>query len=243
MPASFPDAEFRAFGIASANFFPGLLSDEVLYDPQEKRRHFDLSWQAVRYRYRSCSECSEEFKALLDNPSEMWQAGWSDEEMTYKLERCIYIFFMSALSIFDIFAVCLYFLGNAMQAAAFPDVAAPRKITRASTYKAISDAFPAEPVTGLMGGLPNDARFRGVDHIRNLLSHRISGRRSFRSSGTLNKDGSYATNFHKEIGTSPAQLESWSLIAIYCSVISTISPPCCPRSRMPRGLLPNRASP
>ena len=107
MPASFPEDEFRAFGIAASNFFPGLLSDEVLYDLQEKRRHFDLSWQAVRYRYRSCVECSEDFKALLANPSEMWQAGWGDEEMTYKLERCIYIFFMSALSVFDSFALCL----------------------------------------------------------------------------------------------------------------------------------------
>jgi len=198
MPASFPEAEFRAFGIAASNFFPGLLSDEVLYDPQEKRRHFDLSWQAVRYRYRSCAECSEEFKALVDSPSEMWQAGWGDEELTYKLERCIYIFFMSALSIFDSFALSLYFLGNAIQAAAFPDVAAPRKITRASTHKAMSAAFTADPITGLLGNLPNDARFKAIDQIRNLLGHRISGRRSVRSSGTLQKDGSHTTDFHEE---------------------------------------------
>jgi hypothetical protein len=198
MPASFPETEFRAFGIAASNFFPGLLSDEVLYDPQEKRRHFDLSWQAVRYRYRSCAECSDKFKVLLDNPSEMWQAGWGDEELTYKLERCIYIFFMSALSIFDSFALSLYFLGNAIQASAFPDVAAPRKITRASTHRAMSAAFPADPITGLLGNLPNDARFKAIDHIRNLLGHRISGRRSVRSSGTLKKDGSYTTDFHEE---------------------------------------------
>ena len=110
IPATFPDSEFRAFGIAASNLFPGLLSDEVLYDPQEKRRHFDLSWQAVRYRYRSCCEWNEEFRTLLDNPSEEWQAGWGDEELTYRLERCIYIFFMGALSVFDSFALCLYFL-------------------------------------------------------------------------------------------------------------------------------------
>src|SRR5216684_6960491 len=62
MPSIFPDTEFRAFGIAAGRFFPALLSDEVLYDPLEKRRHFDSSWQAVRYRYRSCAECSEEFQ-------------------------------------------------------------------------------------------------------------------------------------------------------------------------------------
>jgi len=198
MPASFPETEFRAFGIAASNFFPGLLSDEVLYDPQERRRHFDLSWQAVRYRYRSCAECSDEFKALLDSPSEMWQAGWGDEELTYKLERCIYVFFMGALSVFDSFALSLYFLGNAIQPAAFPDVASPRKITRTTTHKAMSAAFPHDAITGLIGGLPQDARFANIDTIRNLLAHRISGRRSVRCSGTLQKDGSYTTDFHKE---------------------------------------------
>ena len=207
MPASFPETEFRAFGIAASNFFPGLLSDEVLYDPQEKRRHFDLSWQAVRYRYRSCAECSDEFKALLDSPSEMWRAGWGDEELTYKLERCIYIFFISALSIFDSFALSLYFLGNAIQPTAFPEVANPRKITRTTTQKATSSAFPHDAITGLVGGLSQDARFATIDAFRNLLAHRISGRHSVRSSGTLRKDGSYITDFHEETWHIPGSTE------------------------------------
>ena len=198
MPSQFPDSDFRSFGIAATKFFPGLLSDEVLYDPLEKRRHFDWSWQAVRYRYRSCVECSAEFKALLDNPSQAWLSGWGDEELTYKLERCIYVFFVSALSVFDSFALCLYFLGNAMQASAFSDVANPRKITRFSTQKAMSTAFPNEAITGLLSGLPQDARFTTLEAIRNLLAHRLSGRRSVRSSGTLQEDGSYTTDFHEE---------------------------------------------
>ena len=198
MPASFPETEFRAFGIAASNFFPALLSDEALYDPQEKRRYFDWSWQAVRYRYRTCAECSDDFKALLDNPSEMWQAGWGDEEMSYKLERCIYIFFMGAVSVFDSFALSLYFLGNAIQASSFPDAANPRKITRSSTVKAMSAAFPADAIIGKLKGLADDTRFGTIEQIRNLLGHRISGRRSVRSSGTLNKDGSHTTDFHEE---------------------------------------------
>jgi hypothetical protein len=53
MPASPPETDFRAFGIAASAFFPGVISDEALFDPEEKRRHFDWSWQAVRCRYRS----------------------------------------------------------------------------------------------------------------------------------------------------------------------------------------------
>lgn len=198
MPSAFPDSEFRSFGIAAARFFPELLSDEALYDPLEKRRHFDWSWQAVRYRYRSCVECSEEFKALLANPGQAWQSGWGDEELTYKLEHCIYVFFVSALSVFDSFALCLYFLGNAIRASAFPGVGNPRKITRFSTQKAMSSAFPNEAITGLFSGLPQDARFATLEAIRNLLAHRLSGRRSVRSSGTLQEDGSYTTDFHEE---------------------------------------------
>src|SRR5579862_4953695 len=95
MRASFPETDFRAFGLAATAFFPGIVSDEALFDPEEKRRQFDWSWQAVRYRYRSCAECNDDFKALLANASEMWKAGWGDEELTYKLECCIYQFFTS----------------------------------------------------------------------------------------------------------------------------------------------------
>lgn len=198
MPSTFPDTEFRAFGIAAGRFFPGLLSDELLYDRLERRRHFDWSWQAVRYRYRSCAECSEEFKAVLDNASEAFVSGMGDEEITYKLEHCIYVFFMSALSVFDSFALCLYFLRDAIQPGAFPDVVNPRKITRTTTHKAMSAAFQQEAITVLLGSLSQDTRFASIDAIRNLLAQRISGRRSVRSSSTRHEDGTYTTDFHEE---------------------------------------------
>jgi hypothetical protein len=198
MPASFPETDFRAFGIAATAFFPGVISDEALFDPEEKRRHFDWSWQAVRYRYRGCAECNDEFKALLANPSDMWKAGWGDEELTYKLERCIYQFFTSALSVFDSFAFCLYFYGNALQPGAFPDVANPRGITRNATAKAFKAAFPQAAITGLLAGLSKDVRFSTIDTVRNVVGHRVSGRRSVRSSSTLQAGGTYTTDWHEE---------------------------------------------
>jgi hypothetical protein len=198
MPSSFPETDFRAFGIAATRFFPDLLSDEVLYDAQEKRRHFDWSWQAVRYRYRGCAECSEEFKSLLDAASETWDSMLGDEELTYKLERCIYIFFMSALSVFDSFALSLYFLGNTIQPTAFPDVINPRNITRSSTHKAMSAAFPQDAVTRLLGNLRQDAGLANIEAVRNLLAHRISGRRSVRSASTRHEDGNITRDFHEE---------------------------------------------
>jgi hypothetical protein len=196
MPASFPLTDFRAFGVAATAFFPGVVSDEALFDPEEKRRHFDSSWQAVRYRYRSCAECSDEFKALLVNASDMWKAGWGDEELTYKLERCIYVSFTSALSVFDSFAFCLYFFGNALEPTTFSRVSNPRVITRDATARAFKTAFPQAAITGLLACLSQDerfgdARFRAIDNARNLVGHRISGRRSVRASSTIERDGTH----------------------------------------------------
>jgi len=203
MPASFPETDFRAFGIAAHAFFPDIYTfkglQEVLYDLQEKKRQFDWSWPAVRYRYRSCTECNDEFKALLnDETSDWWKAGGHDEELVYKLERCIYQFFTSALSVFDSFAFCLYFYGNAVEPGAFVEVGNPRAITRNATAKAFTAAFPQAGITGLLAGLSKDSRFSTIDMVRNLVGHRISGRRSIRSSVTLQADGGYTTDLHEE---------------------------------------------
>ncbi len=178
MPPSFPSDEFRAFGVAAATFFPKLLSDEDLNDPLERRRHFDWSRQAVSYRYRSCAECNDEFKALLNNKSAMWRAGSGDEELTYKLERCIYVFFMSALSVFESFGFCVYFLGGALRPETFPHINTPQKVTLATTSKAFTAAFPNAAITGTLAALLQKPEFTTIVEIRNLLAHRLSGRLS-----------------------------------------------------------------
>jgi hypothetical protein len=190
MPSTFP-VEFREFGLATAPFFPKCLTDEDLNDPFKRRLHFDWSWQAVRYRYRLCAECNEEFKTL-------WKVDWDNQELTYKLERCIYMFFMSGLSVFDSFAFCLYFLGHAVQPGAFPDTANPRKIDRKATIKAFNNAFPQAKITGLLAGLRDDTGFSTIDALRNIVGHRLSGRPGIRSSATINADGTCTTDWHEE---------------------------------------------
>jgi hypothetical protein len=189
MPSGFPDTEFRAFGLAAHAFFPILLSDEDLYDPQEKLRQFDWAWQAVRYRYRLCFECCEEFKSLLANASESWRADWGDEELNYKLERCIYIFFMSGLSIFESFGFCIYFLGSRLQPSVFPHISQPKKITLGATSKAFAAAFPQAAITQCLAALLKQPEFTTLDGVRNILAHRLSGRRSVRSWVDVNRDG------------------------------------------------------
>lgn len=174
MPTAFPERQFQSFRTGANAFFPNPLSDE---DPWW---HFMMAWLAVRYRYRICAECNDEFKMLLANASQLWRAWSADEEQNYKLERCIYMFFMSGLSVFDSFAFCLYFLGNAMEPGAFPDVANPRNITRRATAKAFAAAFPQAAITLHLSELLHKSEFTTIDDIRNILAHRLSGRRRIR---------------------------------------------------------------
>jgi hypothetical protein len=120
-----------------------------------------------------------------------------DEELTYKLERCIYQFFTSALSAFDSFAFCLYFFGNALEPQSFPEISNPRALTRPTTAKAFNAAFPQATITGLLGCLSKDVRFSTIDTVRNLMGHRISGRRSVRPSSTIEADGTH-THWREE---------------------------------------------
>lgn len=198
MPSGFPEAEFRTFGLAAHAFFPDLVSDENLNDPLERRTQFDRAWQAVRYRYRLCAESSEEFRSLLANASESWRADAGDEELTYKLERCIYVFFMSGLSVFESLGFCLYFLGGAMQPNGFPHVAKPKKITLDATSKAFAAAFPQSVITQRLVELSQSPEFTTLDAVRNKSAHRLSGRRNVRSSSALHRDGTYECTMREE---------------------------------------------
>jgi hypothetical protein len=187
-PPSFPMDDFRAFGMAASSLFAGLISDENLADPLEKRRNFDWAWQAVRYRYRTCVERADEFTGLLFAPSGIawpdsaaWLSGAGDEELTYKLEQAIYVFFVGALSVFESFGFGLYFLGHAIKPGDFPHIATPKQIKLRGTGKTFVAAFPNASITGGLTELVQKPEFIRIEKIRNLLAHRLSGRPSFRS--------------------------------------------------------------
>ncbi len=189
MSSVFPESEFKAFGRAASAFFPDLLSDEALSDPLKKRQQFDRSYQAVRYRYRLSYDSCAEFKELLSNPSESWKAGWGDEELNYKLERCIYLFFMSSLSVFESLVFCLYFFGHAINPREFPHVNSPRKICLTVTSKAFLAAFPQAEISQYLSEMPQKPEYVEIETHRNILAHRLSGRRSVKLIGIIHPDG------------------------------------------------------
>jgi len=189
MPSSFPHDKFHEFGKHAAEFLPGLLSDQHLSDPLNRADHFYRAWMAVCYRYRTCTECNEEFKALHINAPDLWRECNSDEEHAYKLGRCLYTFFTNGLSVFESLGFCLYFVGGAIRPGDFPYMGKPKQITLKATSGAFTAAFPQTSITRGLVELPQKAEFNRIEEIRNILAHRLIGRRSVRSYGILNSDG------------------------------------------------------
>jgi len=197
MPASFPEEAFLKFGAAAPSFLPRILSDEYMTDSGERMQHFNLSWQAVRYRYRTCTECDAEFKAMLAAQRD-WEL--SDDERNYKLGRCVYEFFTNALSVFESFGFCLYFVGHALKPIDFPLVDSEnfRAITLGNVGKAFDVAFPKEPVAKELSQLRANQAFQQIEVIRNILAHRTAGGRGSSSHSILHADGSFTEESAKE---------------------------------------------
>ena len=191
MPSTFPQCTFQDFGKLAVTFFPPLMSNENLNDSCQKLLHFQNAWQAVRYRYRTCSEQNETFKMLFTNSMDcdLWREWTEGEDHNFKLEQCLYNFFTNALSVFESLGFCLYFVGAMINAKNFPKVTSPKDITLKTTRTVFTKAFPNASVTVHLKELLENPDFMRIDEIRNIQAHRVIGRRNIRSFGTTLSDG------------------------------------------------------
>ncbi|MGD0662100.1 MAG: hypothetical protein ABSD38_28925 [Syntrophorhabdales bacterium] len=192
VPPTFPETQFREFAQFAGKFFGSPLSDENWADPFRKQMHFSLSLEAILYRYRACCDCNDEFKRMLRGASDLWRQWGSDREQIYQMERCLYMFFMNASSVFESVGFCLYFLAHVIQPEQFPLVKNPKDIRWRTTRATFKAAFPDIPITKLLSELSQDAGFIEIGKIRNILAHRVAGRRSIRSWSSRRPDGTYS---------------------------------------------------
>ena len=142
------------------------------------RKHAENAWRAVCYRYRFCVECNDEFKRLIQKRAAQLADDASPRSRgadMYELERCIFSFFVSSVSIFDSLGFCLYFVGAIIRSSSFPLTLHPRKINLSETAKALSAAFPKQTITNLLSKLSKDKRFTELKAIRDILTHRLTG--------------------------------------------------------------------
>ncbi len=126
---------------------------------------------------------------LFSEASELSREWGSDNEHNYKVERAVYQFFMSSLSVFESLAYSLYFLGSMQQQAHFPQINDPKKITVEGTSKAFIAAFPHALLTASLVALLQDEDYKQINAMRNILAHRLAGGRSIRVEGGRDSDG------------------------------------------------------
>jgi hypothetical protein len=98
---------------------------------------------------------------------------------------------MSNLSVFESFGFRLYFLGNALSPASFRHIENSKNISLSGTSKAFNSAFPRKAITICFEKMLKAPEYITIEKIRNILVHRVSGRRSIRSWGTPHPDGEY----------------------------------------------------
>jgi len=202
LPSTFPEHIFQEFRQCAAKLFP--TSDQAENSPE--RTQFVLSSLAAGYRYRTCVECNEEFRVLVINAPEMWREWNHDPEHAYKVERCLYTFLMSAVSVFESLAFCLYFVGSRISLKNFADIQKPHRINLNSASKSYAAAFPQELITVELAALPQKPEFKTIDSARNLLAHRVSGMRSMHRSSIRELNGS-VTHKKKEVWYVPEKVE------------------------------------
>lgn len=148
---------------------------------------------AVRYRYRACSERNEAFKTLFVNAmaNNLWREWSEGDEHHYKLEQCLYHFFMNGLSVFESLGFCLYFVGNMIDPKHFINICKPKKINLRGTSRTFGFAFPNAPITHHLGELLKNPEFITIEEIRNILAHRLSPWRTISSNGSTDPEGTY----------------------------------------------------
>ncbi len=124
----------------------------------------------------------------------------SDDDRNYKLDRCVYEFFTNALSVFESFGFCLYFVGHAIKPTDFSLVgnANFKAINLGNVGKAFDRVFPHEPISKELFQLRSNQAFQQIEEIRNILAHRAAGGRGSSSSSVLHADGSYTEEPVKE---------------------------------------------
>jgi hypothetical protein len=68
----------------------------------------------------------------------------------------------------------------------------PKKITVEETAKAFAIAFPHASLTAHLAALLQDADYKQIGVLRNILANRLTGRRSITVDGVIRSDGSSA---------------------------------------------------
>jgi hypothetical protein len=134
-------------------------------------REFAAAWNAVAYRFLSCTEHDKAFTESVKRfgktpPHFEW----------YIQQRELFGFFVTGFSCIESFCYALFAIGAILEPTKFPFVT-PKEKKEVSWKKTINNyegAFPNEELTILLSKLEENEKFKEWRTVRNILSHRCA---------------------------------------------------------------------
>jgi len=139
--------------------------------------HYAGAWNAVAYRFISCTQHDELFTRSVE------RHGCSPQSPErFIQEKELFGFFVTGLSSLESFCYAAYAIAAMVDALNFP-LSRPRDIIPEKTSATFSNTFPAEPLTVALNKLVNDHSFSDWKDVRNILAHRTAPARKFHRGG------------------------------------------------------------
>src|SRR6266550_1303963 len=129
---------------------------------------------AIAYRFTALAEYDKSFRSSITA-----HGTGPGQPFRYMQERDLFGFFSNAHSVFDAFCFALFAIGALRDSANFPLATDPdeRNVTWSKMLRAYGKAFPSDPILSELEKIWNDTE--ELRDIRNILTHRAVGARSF----------------------------------------------------------------
>lgn len=183
VPSSFPATAHDAVHEATNTAF------RTLQVRDDLQGGFRGAWNAIAYRYVSCTEYSASFS---ESVAEHGAAPHQPER--YMQERDFFNFIVTGLACFEAFHYALYCIGAVLQPNHFPYETASdrRRITPGATRELFARHYPSNGVTHAVIECLTSTEYDEWARVRNVLAHRgLPGRQIFASVGGGENGGRY----------------------------------------------------
>jgi hypothetical protein len=168
VPDDFPASQFETWYQKLGSAYGGLAGYGLIFEAQN----------AISYRFKALAEYDQSFTASFN-------AHRDGQPFRYHQERDLFGFFSNGYSVFEAFCFALFAVGTLKNPAHFPLTCG--KHEQAVRWNKMQQhylkAFPGDPILNVLKTIADDAAFKELGNIRNILTHRAVGARQL-SAGT-----------------------------------------------------------
>jgi hypothetical protein len=139
---------------------------------------FSGAWNALSIRYLAFTGHGDEFTRLITQPA----AAGAEPQLRYQQENHLFGLFSNGFSAFEAYFYGMFAVGALIRPGDFL-LTTPKEqqgVSPSSTGAAYRQSFAGDPVMAAFDGVFQDASYRELREVRNILTHRTApGRRIY----------------------------------------------------------------